>query len=188
MSSVIGDPTFRLLTHTAHGARMLEALLDLVRWRCSDRTPDAAPAVPDPASSHARRRRVGPAGGQRCPLGPWGERGRPLLRLGREPGSGPELELPRNAWPRWHLNGELLGYGSATHCKTVPLPTSRSGKWAVTVGTTRHTSPHDIGIQSAADDRIVLVFDESGRFHHHVLPLGGRTATVIAPVRFTRRR
>lgn len=180
VSSVIGDPTFRLLTRTDHGARMLEALLDLVRWRCSDPTPDAAPAVPDPLPPALVDVAWARLAAGALPLGPWGERGRPLLRLGREPGSGPELELPRNA-SRWHLNGELLGYGSATHCKTVPLPTSRSGKWAVTVGTTRRASPHDIGIQSAADDRIVLVFDESGRFHHHVLPLGGRTATVIAP-------
>lgn len=180
VSAAIGDPTFRLLTRTDHGAQMLEALLDLVRWRWVDPAPEAPPVLLDPLPSALVTAAWNWLAEHPRPAEPWGESPRPLLRLASELGNGPELELPCNS-SRWHLNGELLGYGSAAHRKTVPLPTSRSGKWAITTGTARRASPVDIGVQSAADDRIVLFFDESGRFHHHVLPLGGLVATVIAP-------
>ncbi len=170
--AAIGDGAYRLLTHTDHGASMLEALVDLVR--------EPSGTTPEPLTEHLAavvRRSASDADH----TAGWDASARPRIRRSAHPAGGPVVELPPIA-VRWHLNGELLTYGSPAHNKVVDLPLSRSGKWAITVGTSRRSSPLDVVVQSAATDRIVLVFDEHDRHHPHPLPLGGTTARVISPV------
>lgn len=180
VTSQIGDPAFRLLTRTDHGARMLEPLLELVRWRGLDDAHDGPPADLDPLPPRLVADAWRLLARRPPPSTKWGEPSRPRLVVGDVPGDGPQLELPRSS-ERWLLNGELLGYGSPTHRKTMPMPANRSGRWVVTVGAARRSSPLDVAIGSAATDRIVLFFDESGAYHHHALPIGGATASVVVP-------
>ncbi|MFN8052845.1 MAG: hypothetical protein U0Q22_15475 [Acidimicrobiales bacterium] len=181
LSPSLGADRFGLLACTDHGEAMLDAVLDLVRLHHLDdgaAEPHVAAALP-PLTAEVCERVRSWLDRTAAPAHEWGEPLRPRIRLGDAHDDGPQVELPRDA-SRWHLNGELLAYGSPDHRRIAPLPPVRSGRWSITVGTGRRT-PLDLGVRSAAPDRTVLVFDEQGRYHHHALPLGGRRATVVAP-------
>lgn len=176
--AAIGRPALRLLAHTDHGERLLDALLDVVRW--SSLTGGAALPVDLAPIPPGLRPDIESWVSDRAAIDVWGTPVRPAVQLATDLGQGPVVGLPRSA-TRWHLNGELLGYGSPGSIKTVPLPVVRSGRWKLTTDSSRRRSPLDIGITSAAPDRVVLAFDERGRYHHHTQPLGGLTATLVAP-------
>lgn len=181
----IGESPLRLLTLTDHGRELLTTFYAIVGARGIgggdepvDSTPptdlvdDFSPPVVDAIAAWWNRVEL--------PERAWGHRLKPVVRLSDEPGDGPLLELPQTT-ARWHLNGELLGYGSPSLHRTTPLRPAKTRTWRVTSGSARRRSPHDIVVRSAVDDRWVLVFDEHGRAADQRLPLGGMTATVIAP-------
>ena len=174
ISAALGSRLFRLLAFTDHGARVLGSLVELmVVHQPGERRPHTRGLPTSLADEVWAWLDV-----NRGPVDDVVGVERPRLRLDPT-GSGPELVLPTSS-ARWHLNGELLTYGSPTHAKVVPLPPTRSGRWSLTMDTSSRRSRSDVSFRSAAPERLVLIFDETGRHHHHVLRLRGSRVTIVA--------
>lgn len=174
----VGRPVRRLLTCTDHGGRMLSAFVTIIRGhqfgqpdlRCEPLDPTTVERAIAWLDSNPDVSRTSPGGGPR-----------PQLRAPIKRRSGPDLVLPRNI-ASWYHDGELVGRGSPTRSRIVPL-TDPTHSWSLQGRTDTRAPLVTATFSSASTSSVVLIFDEHGRYHHHALPLGGRTATVIAPSR-----